>query len=67
MMNKKWSSVPEERRKQIFAYNKSKNKEAEKAEDLTVLLSILPIGIIKQLINNEKCKEILNKYNITEE
>lgn len=61
----KWSNVPEKRKKQIFEYNKAVAADREAAEDLRVLLSALPPGQKKQLLKDETCAAILNKYGIT--
>lgn len=61
----KWKNVPEKRRKEIFAFNKARAADAEAAEDLHTLLSALPPGQRKQLLKDETCAEILNKYGIT--
>lgn len=54
-----------ELRARIIAYNKAKAEAAEKAADLLTLLDALPPGQLKQLLKNEKCKAILEKYGIT--
>lgn len=61
----KWSHVSEERKKQIFAYNAEKAKNAEMAADLQVLLGALPPGQVKQLLKDETCAAILDKYGVT--
>ncbi len=63
-MNKKWTNVPEEKRQRIFAYNKKRAEDAEKAGDLMTLLSALPPGQVKQLLKDETCAAILAKYEI---
>lgn len=63
-MNKKWTNVPEEKRKRIFAYNKLRAEDAEKARDLMTLLSALPPGQVKQLQKDANCAAILQKYGI---
>lgn len=64
MMNK-WSHVPEDRKKQIFAYNKARAADKEAADDLHALLEALPPGQVKQLLKDETCAAILKKYGIT--
>lgn len=54
-------------KKKVFAYNKAKAEDKEKADDLMTLLSSLPPGQKKQLLKNETCAAILNKYGITAE
>jgi hypothetical protein len=61
----KWKHVPEERKKQIFEFNRQRAADAEKAQDLVTLLSALPPGQVKQLLKDEACAAILNKYGIT--
>lgn len=61
----KWKHVPEERKKQIFEFNRQRAADAEKAQDLVTLLSALPPGQVKQLLKDETCAAILNKYGIT--
>lgn len=61
----KWKHVPEERKKQIFEFNRQRAADAEKAQDLVTLLSGLPPGQVKQLLKDEACAAILNKYGIT--
>lgn len=64
-MSKKWPHVSDEKRKQIFAYNKQRAADAEAAEDLRTLLASLPPGQVKNLLKDEACTAILNKYGIT--
>lgn len=63
-MSKKWPNVPDEKRKQIFAYNKQRAADAEAAQDLRTLLASLPPGQVKNLLKDEACAAILNKYGI---
>lgn len=63
MMNK-WSHVSEDRKKQIFAYNKARAADKEAADDLHALLEALPPGQVKQLLKDETCDAILKKYGI---
>ena len=60
----KWPHVPEQRKKQIFAFNKQRAEDKEAADDLRLLLSALPPGQQKQLLKDETCAAILNKYGI---
>lgn len=62
----KWKHVPDKRKKEIFAYNQARAADREAADDLRTLLSSLPPGQQKQLLKDENCKKILNKYGITE-
>jgi len=61
-MSKKWANVPEEKRKQIFAYNAANAKSAEAAADFAKFLSILPSGQRKQIQKDAECAVILAKY-----
>lgn len=54
-----------EMREKIIAFNKQRAEDKEKAEDLLTLLSALPPGQVKQLLKDETCSVILNKYGIT--
>lgn len=60
----KWKHVSEERKKQIFAFNSQRAQDAETAADLKRLLSALPPGQVKNLMKNEVCAAILEKYGI---
>ena len=55
---------PELRRK-ILAFNKARAQDREKAEDMMTLLGALPPGQVKQLLKDETCAAVLNKYGIT--
>ena len=63
----KWKHVPEERRKEIFAFNLARAADKEAAQDLHRLLNALPPGQKQQLLRDETCAAILTKYGITEE
>lgn len=52
-------------KKKVLKFNAKRKEEAEKANDLLVLLNALPPGQRKQLLKNETCAAILNKYGIT--
>lgn len=54
-----------EMRAKIIAFNKARAEDAEKANDLMTLLSALPPGQVKQLLKNDTCAAILEKYGIT--
>lgn len=62
----KYGKVPEGKRKQIFAYNLRRAQDAEKANDLMTLLNALPPGQRKNLLKNEQCATILQKYGVSE-
>lgn len=55
-----------ELRNQILAFNRARAADAEKANDLMTLISALPPGQVKNLLKDETCAAILNKYGITE-
>lgn len=54
-------------KKKVLAFNQERAKDKESAQDLMTLLSALPPGQKKQLLKNETCAAILNKYGITAE
>lgn len=55
-----------EMRARIIAFNRERAADREKAADLMVLLGALPPGQLKQLLKDDTCAAILNKYGITE-
>ena len=57
--------MKEETRKKIIAFNRQRAQDAEKANDLMTLLSALPPGQVKQLLKDEACAKILEKYGIS--
>lgn len=56
--------MPEQKRERIFAYNKARAANAQKAEWLTTLLSRLPPGVAKQLYKDPVCAEILKQNGV---
>lgn len=54
-----------ELRERILAYNKEKAANKEASEDFKILLSMIPPGIMKQLLRNDEMAKILAKYGIT--
>ena len=52
----------EELRERILAYNKEKAAHKEAAEDLKKLLSLVPPGIMKQMLRDDDRAAILKKY-----
>ena len=54
-----------ELRARIIAFNKQRAEDAEKANDFMTLLNALPPGQVKQLLKDEACAKILEKYGIT--
>lgn len=59
--------MPNPWKSKVFAYNKAKAENKEKANDLLTLLNALPKGQVKQLLKDEACAAILNEYGITAE
>lgn len=55
-----------EMRAKILAFNRARAEDKEKADDLLILLGTLPPGQVKQLLKDETCAAILNKYGIEE-
>ena len=53
-----------EMREKILAFNRARAVDKEKADDLMILLGALPPGQVKQLLKNETCAAILQKYGI---
>lgn len=51
----------------VLTYNRAKAENREKADDLLVLLNAIPKGQVKQLLKDEVCAQILEKYGITAE
>lgn len=52
-------------KQKVLAFNKKRAEADEKAADMMTLLSALPPGQVKQLLKDETCAAILNKYGIT--
>lgn len=50
----------------VLAYKKKQAGEQERARDFMVLLAALPPGIVKLLLRNEACAQILQKYGMEE-
>lgn len=53
-------------KERVYAFNRNRKADTEKANDLTTLLAHLPPGQVKQLVKDETCGEILRKYGISE-
>lgn len=56
--------MKKELRDKVIAFNKARAADAEKASDLAMLLNVLSPGWVKQLVKNESCMKILQKYGI---
>ena len=54
-------------KQRILQYNRERARDREMAEDLLRLLSKLPPGQLKQLLKDEQCRAILEKYGFGEE
>lgn len=52
-------------KKKAYAYNRKRAEADEKAADLLTLLDALPPGQRKQLLKDETCAKILEKYGVT--
>lgn len=58
-------AISQEMFERCIAYNKKRAEADEKASDLMTLLSDLPPGQVKNLLKDETCGAILQKYGIT--
>lgn len=58
--------MPNPWKMKVLAYNKERDADREKADDLMTLLSALPPGQVKNLMKDETCAAILRKYGIKE-
>ena len=54
-----------ELRNKIIAHNKAVAANKEAADDFMTLLSALPPGQVKNLLKDETCGAILEKYGVT--
>ena len=54
-----------ELREKIIAYNKTVAANKGKADDLMTILGALPPGQVKNLLKDEVCGPILEKYGVT--
>lgn len=59
--------MPNPWKQRVLAYNKKRAQADEKAADLMTLLNALPPGQLKNLMKDETCAAILQKYGIIEE
>ena len=53
-------------KKKVLEYNKKRAAADEKSADLMTLLGALPPGQVKNLLKDEVCASILQKYGIGE-
>lgn len=49
-------------KEKVLKYNRQKAQEKQKADDLMMLLNALPPGQVKQLMKDEACRKVLEKY-----
>ena len=49
-------------KEKVLRYNRARAEDREKANDLMVLLNALPPGQVKQLLKDEECRKVLEKY-----
>lgn len=56
-----------ELRERIIAFNKARVADKEKAEHLKAFFNALPSEVIKLLMLNDTCAEILRKYGIADD
>ena len=52
-------------KERVYAYNRARAADTDKANDLMTLLNGLPPGQVKKLLKDEACGAILRKYGIT--
>lgn len=52
-------------KERVYAYNRARAADTEKASDIMTLLHALPPGQVKQLLKDEVCRAILAKYGIS--
>ena len=52
-------------KEKILQFNRLRAEQTEKAQDLMALLGALPPGQVKNLMKDDKCREILQKYGMT--
>lgn len=51
-------------KERVYAYNRARAADTDKANDLMTLLDALPPGQVKQLLKDDTCGAILRKYGI---
>lgn len=51
-------------KERVYAYNRARAADTEKAEDLITLLSAIPPGQVKNLLRDKICGAILRKYGV---
>ena len=53
-------------KERVYAYNRARAADTDKANDLMALLNHIPPGQIKQLLKDDTCGAILRKYGLEE-
>lgn len=53
-----------ELREKILKFNRERAADRKKSEDMMTLLGALPPGQVKNLMKDETCAKILEKYGI---
>ena len=56
-----------ELRNRVLAFNRARAADRKAAEDLAKLLTMLPPGAMKQIVQDEDGAAILEKYGVGEE
>ena len=51
-------------KERVYAFNRARKADTEKASDLMTLLEHLPPGQVKHLLKDETCAAILKKYGV---
>lgn len=54
-------------KKRALEFNRRRAENDEKAQDLLILLRVLPQGVRKQLLRDEVCAAVLDKYGMGEQ
>lgn len=51
-------------KERVYAYNRARAADTDKANDLMTLLNHLPPGQVKRLLKDDTCGAILRKYGL---
>ena len=51
-------------KERVYAYNRARAADTDKANDLMTLLNALPPGQVKHLLKDDTCGAILRKYGL---
>ena len=57
--------MKKELRDKILNYNRERMADREKADELMTLINALPAGQVKNLLKDDTCRYIIEKYGIT--